>query len=497
MNAQTTALAAAVALAVSAAPFAACGQPSAEKQPEEAAAAELRLEPIIVTAERVNGFRALTTQVGAFRDSDILDVPQTINVIPRALLDVQEAQSLYDALKNTAGVTRLQTNGTVADNLAIRGIPVENRTNYRLNGGLPVNNLLDMPLENKERVEVLKGSSALYYGFTSPAGSVNMVTKRARPEPVTSFALSGNQFGQYGVHADIGRQLGDRNELGVRGNFAADELRNGIDGFSGSRQLAALALDWRASQALSFRFDVEAVERSVVEQASVGLNAPVNNVIALPSVPDPTNLISGTWARTEGDIVNFQGRGDYYLTPDWAVMVEIGRAETNRTRRASSQLVNYDVVTGQGTLRVSLTRGQSYVNEHGRSELSGRFLTAFLDHQLTFGYMENRRHQNGPSQQVVNLPQNLYDPVVLAEPILTQPLTLSPQQITDKGLYVFDRIGIGEHWQVQLGLRQTDYTNVSVGSVYAVKSTTPAYGLIWKPRRDTSVYASYIEGLEE
>jgi iron complex outermembrane receptor protein len=324
-----------------------------------------------------------------------------------------------------------------------------------------------------------------------------MVTKRARPEPITSFTLSGNEFGQYIGHVDLGRMLGENNEIGIRVNAAGGQVRNAIDGYKGDRQLFSAALDFRPTESLSFKADVEDIRRSAVEQGAVGLNAAVNNVITLPSVPDPTKLISGTWALTSGNIVNFQGRGDYYINPDWAIMAEIGRAETNRERRASSQFLNYNVVTGQGTLRVSLTRGQSYVNQNARTELAGRVQTWALDHELMFGYMENKRYQNGPGQQVVNLAQNLYDPIVLAEPLLTQNLALSPQDITDKGLYVFDRIHIGEQWQVQAGVRRTDYQNISVSGTYAVKSTTPAYGLIWKPRKDTSIYASYIEGLEE
>jgi hypothetical protein len=41
---------------------------------------------------------------------------------------------------------------------------------------------------------------------------------------------------------------------------------------------------------------------------------------------------------------------------------------------------------------------------------------------MTFGWMENGRYQNGPGQQVVNLAQNLYNPVSLTEPLLTQTL---------------------------------------------------------------------------
>src|SRR5262249_15709149 len=80
------------------------------------------LETNNVNAERITGFRAKTSQVGMFRDAELLDVPMTINVIPRTVLEAQEATGLYDALKNTAGVARSQSSGTVADNLSIRGV---------------------------------------------------------------------------------------------------------------------------------------------------------------------------------------------------------------------------------------------------------------------------------------------------------------------------------------------------------------------------------------
>lgn len=110
-----------------------------------------------MTAERTGSFKSNTVQVGTFRDLAPLDVPQTSNVVTREVLDAQAASTLFGALRNTAGVTRSQLSGSTYDNIAIRGILVENRGNYRLNGSLPIINLIDVPLENKERVEVLKG----------------------------------------------------------------------------------------------------------------------------------------------------------------------------------------------------------------------------------------------------------------------------------------------------------------------------------------------------
>jgi iron complex outermembrane receptor protein len=455
-----------------------------------------RLETISVTADPEKGFRSKYVEVGSFRDQEILDVPATVNVIPRTVLDAQAAEGLFDALRNTSGVTRSQLSGTIYDNIAIRGITVDNRTNFRLNGSLPVNNLIAMPIENKDRVEVLKGSSALYYGFTNPSGIVNMVTKRAKPEPVTTVQVSGNEYGEVIGHLDIGRQFGPDKQFGVRLNVAGGELRSAIKDAEGDRSLAAVALDWKPIRDLSLKLDVERFEKSATEQAFVTLLAPVNGVVTLPELPDPTKLISSPWVIYDADATNVLARADYTINDSWLVIAEYGRAQTNRDR-FTPQFLNYNLTTGQGTLRVSRTVGQEFVNKNLRTELAGRVQTGFLDHELIVGYTHNERSQNGIGSQVFNLPQNLYNPVTLPEQQLTQALTRSPQEINDKGVYVFDRLKLGEAWQILVGARYSDYKNQQPTTLYAQKETSPSAGVIYRVRPDTSVYANYIEGLEE
>jgi len=123
---------------------------------------EQDMQAVRVTATRAQGFMPNTVEAGSFRGSDVMDVPSTVNVITREVLELQAAAGLYDALRNTAGVTRQQNGGDTWDQLVIRGIAVENRTNYRLNGSLPLMNFGQASMENKERVAVLKGATALY-----------------------------------------------------------------------------------------------------------------------------------------------------------------------------------------------------------------------------------------------------------------------------------------------------------------------------------------------
>jgi iron complex outermembrane receptor protein len=118
-------------------PLAAIHLPSVHAQTTPA-----ELAPVDVIGERADSYRCGSVQVGTFRDLAPLDMPQTSNVVTREVLNAQAASGLFDALRNTAGVTRSQLTGSTYDNIAIRGILVENRGNDRLNGSLPIIDLM-------------------------------------------------------------------------------------------------------------------------------------------------------------------------------------------------------------------------------------------------------------------------------------------------------------------------------------------------------------------
>ena len=138
------------------------------------------------------------------------------------------------------------------------------------------------------------------------------------------------------------------------------------------------------------------------------------------------------------------------------------------------------------------------MNENARTELAGRFLTWVLDHEIMFGFMQNKRYQNGPSQQVVNLAAEPLQPGRAGGAAAhRRPSRSARRTSTTRASTCSTASASASSGRSRSGVRHTDYTNMSVTGTYAVKSNTPAYGLIWKPRQDTSVYASYIEGLEE
>ena len=59
----------------------------------------------------------------------------------------------------------------------MRGFTLDNRFNYRREG-LPINAETTIPLDNKERIEILKGTSGIQAGTSAPGGLVNLLVKR-------------------------------------------------------------------------------------------------------------------------------------------------------------------------------------------------------------------------------------------------------------------------------------------------------------------------------
>jgi iron complex outermembrane receptor protein len=461
------------------------------------------MQTVHVTSARADGFVPKTTEAGSFRGAGIMDVPSTVNVVTREVLDLQAAGGLYDALRNTAGVTRQQNGGDTWDQLVIRGIGVENRTNYRLNGSLPVMNFSQVPMEDKERVEVLKGASALYYGFTSPAGVVNFVTKRAGAAPVSTLGLTLDGNGSAVASADVGRRLGQQKQFGVRVNAAGGTLGSHLDKVgNGNRGFASAALDWRVNSRLLLKADLEYDRRRVTEQAGIALPAAVNGVITLPRAVDASRLVGPDWARFEATSRNALLRADWALNDNWALLLEAGRSATTRERNLPIFRLTNAAALATGAGRIT---GNMQHQETGstmlRAELAGSLTTGPLKHELTVGATRTDKFQDPIYQRNYTIAaQNLYKPVPVTAVTFgaapTSPTTAA-LDTRDGGLYALDRIAFSPQWQSVVGVRRASYRSRQGGRDYDVSKTTPMLSAIYKPSAALSFYASAAQGLEE
>ncbi len=147
------------------------------------------------TAGPVQGYRALTAESATRTNTPINEIPQSIQVIPRSLIDDQDSLTVGQALRNVSGVVGTNALQTPSYNSAyIRGFPadqwVDGLTTF-YNGGDRDS------LVNVERIEVLKGPNAVLYGGgsgTPLGGVINLVSKLPIDK---TFAEIGMRFGSF------------------------------------------------------------------------------------------------------------------------------------------------------------------------------------------------------------------------------------------------------------------------------------------------------------
>jgi iron complex outermembrane receptor protein len=535
-------------VAMTALPGLAAAQSAPASQAEDGA----QLEDIVVTADKTG---TESVQVGSFRGAKQLDTPLAISVIPRALLDTQQASTTADVLKNTPGVTLSQTSPTVYSNVAIRGILTENRTNYRMDGVLPVINLIDMGLEDKERIEALKGASAIYYGFSPPSGIINMVMKRPTQDPLLAVKVFGNTFGRAGVHVDFG---GTRGIFGYRINAVYDEPNSGIDYTSGRRTLISGAFDIKPTDNLTVQINAEHLFKKVNEPGIWRLNPPSasapgnrayllptqNNprpTIPLPPLLDPTTNFGPNWASNRAEESNFMTKVIWKFAPAWELNVSGGFSRLQRDRHFNNlDWTQQNTNPLRGTVgeylmtQIQSQIGAKVANENYRAELAGTFDTGPIRHELLIGatalFRENINAPNvainclystvaATNGQLVGTyvaaagtappagtvagtcTQNPFNPHAIPAPLVDSAASVSAiAKFHDVGFYAFDRIKFTDWLSVIAGVRYTDYhqyTDVRIKSgYYSAKPVSFSGGIIIKPIESISLYGTYLEGLE-
>lgn len=187
-----------------------------------ASEAEVRLEPVTVTAEK--------------RSEDVQDIPSSVSV-------------MTDTEIEEAGITRLDDLTARVPNMAVHAWGIRGQTNLYVRGvGAAVNNPaialyvdgvgymddrgFDMDLFDLERIEVLRGPQGTLYGRNTLGGVMNIITRQ--PDNETNVAGKGTvgTYGTYEAMASLRTPLvEDTLFLGLSGGF------EGRDGYIQNEQL--------------------------------------------------------------------------------------------------------------------------------------------------------------------------------------------------------------------------------------------------------------------
>jgi len=201
--------------------------------------------------------------VGTLDGAPLKETPLSTTVVTRELLLDQGARLLSDVVKNDASIGEDYAPVGYYGDYEIRGFTIDLATGLEING-MTIAGEQDVPLENKERVELLKGIAGLESGVASAGGLIDYVTKR--PAAIKAVDLATDHRGtSYGA-ADLGWLFGSRGQVGTRMNAAGEKIMSYVNDANGWRTMASGAADWKISPRTILTGDFEyqhKVERSV------------------------------------------------------------------------------------------------------------------------------------------------------------------------------------------------------------------------------------------
>jgi iron complex outermembrane receptor protein len=231
------------------------GSQSEEQKPGAAVQKPAPVTTTIVVHGDVNGdYLPESVTVGTIDGEPLKDAPLSATVVTRDLLSDQVSRLLSDVVKNDASIGDDYVPVGYYGDYQIRGFPIDLATGLEING-MTIAGEQDVPLENKERVEFLKGLAGVESGVASAGGLIDYVTKR--PAAVEALDLATDHRGSAYGAADLGRLFGSRKQVGARLNLAAERIVPYMNDTNGWRAVGAGAADWKPSPRAILKGDFE------------------------------------------------------------------------------------------------------------------------------------------------------------------------------------------------------------------------------------------------
>ncbi len=438
-------------------------------------------------------------QLGLLGNRDVMNTPfSQTNYTSKAIQD-QQAQTVQDVLSNDPSIT-MNTNSAGSDYgfVSFRGFRDSSEGGSgSLNGLAGMAPMRAPDTDYLERVEVLRGPSALLNGMASSGagglgGSYNLVTKKAGDEPITELTTRYSSYSQFGAHLDVGRRFGAGKEFGMRFNGAFRDGDTAVDPTTAEVGSAALNMDFRSDRV---RISADILHQS---DRTDPRNLQLLGIdVYIPKAPDTGKSLSPPWSESNEKTTLAMVQGEVDLTDDLTAYAAIGKQKWDFSTlgplmvldnpsgnisawNASRHRVSYDVLAMQAGLRATETTGP-------------------VNHALSLNLSRSERTaREFYADNGYDSPTNLYDPIFAPAPSLDDGKPKKTNETRVSSVGVADTLSIlEERIQFTAGIRYQEVSESPVeGEGYSGNAWTPAVGLVVKPLQHVSLYANYIENLE-
>ena len=472
-------------------------------------------ESIVVVGER---YRINTLNS---RLPDVRDAPQSISIIPREIIEQQNATTLNDVLRNVTGISMAAGEGgggPGGDNLTLRGFGARN--------DIFVDGIRDFASYtrdtfNVEQVEVVKGPASAQTGRGSTGGYINLFSK----QPQARTFVAGT--------AGVGLPDYVRGTADV--NLGGDTLGLG-DG-------TALRLNVMYHNADTPGRDHVNTERfGIAPSVAVGLGTSTRAILSyfrlkqdnlpdygIPFVPNTNDELEDYWEQPAPvDYDNFYGlvERDYEDTLTNIATFALEHDLTDTVRIANTTRYGHSTrdsiysaprfatlpppnQTRTGLLVNPQTQSRDTVDKilFNQTNLFAKFETGGMRHEAILGFEVSRERSRNQLRTVTNgTPTDIFNP----DPerpwdgtIVDIPGEVVRAKANSVAAYAFDTVHLSEQFLLTGGLRWERYKSAfrptpaqiaasptTVGNIDRTDETvTWRAGATYKPVKSLSIYA--------
>jgi iron complex outermembrane receptor protein len=462
----------------------------------ESIALDFQLEVSSITntvTTRVEAYTVNTGTTATKTDALILDVPQSIQVIPQAVIEDQQPKTLSAILQNVSGFSQTRTEFEVFRSFKLRGFDVLDTTTDGVRNTDSLN-IQAEGLANIDRVEVLKGPASALYGRGSIGGGINIVTKKPLPDSYREFTLNAGSFDHFQGGVDVAGPF--NKSKSVRYRFIADyQHRDSFIDFIDITALQvapSLKVDMGSKTTLTLQFDYrfhEAPRYSGLPlygtiTGTDDIELPFSRFLSEPGLDKTRNfgsqstaILDHTFSSTWTGRVSARWTQNYFFQP--TASPGALRAD-NRTLNRS--FLQFDEVEKEFAIEADTTK---------------RFHLGSTEHVITGGGDYAWWHYDSKFHFGSIAPINIENPVYGAQPTGVFLLADTRDIISSYGLFVQDQISLHPRLKVVLGGRFDYISNENSDFAIPVSGDrkdsqfSPRLGVVFHATPQVSIYGSY------
>lgn len=427
------------------------------------------------------------------------DVPQSVNVVPKAVLRDQNALSVQDALQNVPGLSFSVGDGQ-RDQVTIRGFTA---ITDQFVDGVRDDAMYFRDLSNIDRIEVLKGPASVLYGRGSAGGIVTRVTKKPQADPVREVGVTLGSEGQKRAEFDLGTANAQGTAM-FRLTGAVEDSTGFRNQYFLQRQAIAPSATFKLQPQTTvtlqadYLHDKRLADQGVPSYRGRPVDVPIETYYGVANGRDrafvESDVTSGTVTLDHAfsDDLKFHSvlRGyDFLLDRNYTTVARV----TDGTP---------PTVTISQTRRVRDERGHYWQNE-----LTQKLNWGTTRHHLLYGLELGRQHKSEMLVSRANVATyDLFNPVLV--PVSPLPSTLTPSANNDNlvdiaALYVQDHVTLNPQWKLLGGLRyerleqvRDDKTARNIDLSRVDHPLSPRLGAVYQPNEQLSAYAAYSRSFQ-